>query len=53
MILEGEPGDDVDRINLTDHFILGCPLSDGRTVAEIFAAEHPVLTSADRELVLG
>ena len=51
-IREGEPADEVDHINLTDHFILGCPLSDGRTVVEVFAAEHPGLTSVDREMLL-
>jgi Domain of unknown function (DUF6398) len=50
---EGEPADEADHINLTDHFILGRPLSDGRTVVEVFAAEHPGLTSADREMLLG
>lgn len=52
-VREGGPADLVDHINLTDHFILGRPLSDGRTVVEVFAAEHPGLTSADREMLLG
>ncbi len=40
-------------INLIDHFILQRPLADGRTVVEVFTAEHPELTESDRELLLG
>lgn len=37
-------------INVTDRFILQQPLADGRTVVEIFVAEHPELNDADRQL---
>jgi hypothetical protein len=40
-------------INVFDHFILQRPLADGRTVVEVFTAEHPELTDSDRELLLG
>jgi Domain of unknown function (DUF6398) len=39
--------------NLLDRFILQQPLADGRTVVEVFVAEHPDLTDADRQLLLG
>jgi Domain of unknown function (DUF6398) len=39
--------------NLLDHFILQRPLADGRTVNEVFVAEHPELTDADRQMLLG
>jgi len=39
--------------NLLDHFILQRPLADGRTVTEVFVAEHPELTDADRQMLLG
>jgi len=34
--------------NLLDHFILQRPLADGRTVVEVFVAEHPERQVADR-----
>ena len=36
---------------MVDHFILQQPLTDGRTVAEVFAAEHPDLTDDDRQVL--
>lgn len=45
--------DDGKLTNLVDHFILQRPLADGRIVVEIFAAEHPELTEADRHMLLG
>jgi hypothetical protein len=33
------------------HFTLQQPLADGRTVAEVFAAEHPDLTDDDRQVL--
>lgn len=39
--------------NLLDHFILQRPLADGRTVVEVFVAEHPELTETDRQMLLG
>ncbi len=39
--------------NLLDHFILQRPLADGRTVVEVFVSEHPELTDADRQMLLG
>ncbi len=41
------------EVNLIDHFILQRPLSDGRTVVEVFVAEHPQLSETDREMLLG
>jgi hypothetical protein len=38
---------------VVDHFILQQPLADGRTVAEVFAAEHPDLTDDDRQVLQG
>jgi hypothetical protein len=55
-IREGTGGtvtDEREIINVTDRFILQQPLADGRTVVEIFVAEHPELNDADRQLVLG
>jgi uncharacterized protein DUF6398 len=40
-----------DVTNVIDHFILQQPLADGRTVAEVFAAEHPDLTDDDRQVL--
>ena len=40
-----------DITNVVDHFILQQPLADGRTVAEVFAAEHPELTNDDRQVL--
>ena len=37
--------------NVVDHFILQQPLADGRTVAEVFAAEHPDLSDDDRQVL--
>lgn len=45
--------DEGERINITDHFILQRPLADGRTVVEVFVAEHPGLTDSDRQILLG
>ena len=36
---------------MVDHFILQQPLADGRTVAEVFAAEHPDLSADDRQVL--
>lgn len=44
--------DERDSINFLDRFILQRPLADGRTVVEVFAAEHPELSEADRQMVL-
>lgn len=49
----GADTDDGEFINLFDQFILQCPLADGRTVVEIFAAEHTELTEPDRQMLLG
>ena len=37
--------------NMVDHFILQQPLADGRTVAEVFAAEHPEFIDDDRQVL--
>ena len=42
---------EADVTNVVDHFILQQPLADGRTVAEVFAAEHPDLTDDDRRVL--
>lgn len=47
----GPVASDADVINVVDHFILQQPLADGRTVAEVFAAEHPGLTDDDRQML--
>jgi hypothetical protein len=49
----GRPATEADAINVVDHFILQQPLADGRTVAEVFAAEHPGLTDDDRQVLQG
>jgi hypothetical protein len=49
----GRPASEADAINVVDHFILQQPLADGRTVAEVFAAEHPGLTDDDRQVLQG
>src|SRR5438046_8819743 len=36
-----------------DHFALKHRLPSGRTVVEAFAAAHPALTDADRDMMLG
>jgi hypothetical protein len=41
-----------DITNVVDHFILQQPLADGRTVAEVFAAEHPDLPGDDHQMLL-
>ena len=41
---------EADVTNVVDHFILQQPLADGRTVAEVFVAEHPDLTDDDRQV---
>ena len=41
-----------DITNAVDHFILQQPLADGRTLAEVFAAEHPDLPGDDRQMLL-
>ena len=55
-VSEGTGGtvtDEGEFANLLDRFILQQPLADGRTVAEVFVAEHPELTDADCQLLLG
>ena len=47
----GSVTSEADVTNVVDHFILQQPLADGRTVAEVFAAEHPDLTDDDRQLL--
>lgn len=49
----GTVADDGERINMLDRFILQQPLADGRTVVEIFVAEHPELTDVERQMLLG
>ena len=48
----GPVASEADVTNVVDHFILQQPLADGRTVAEVFAAEHPELTNDDRQVLL-
>ncbi len=48
----GTVTDEGEFANLVDRFILQQLLADGRTVVEVFVAEHPELTDADRELLL-
>ena len=47
----GPVASEADVTNVVDHFILQQPLADGRTVAEVFAAEHPELTNDDRQVL--
>jgi hypothetical protein len=47
----GPAASEADVTNVVDHFILQQPLADGRTVAEVFAAEHPDLTDDDRQVL--
>jgi hypothetical protein len=47
----GPVASEADVTNVVDHFILQQPLADGRTVAEVFAAEHPDLTDDDRQVL--
>jgi hypothetical protein len=47
----GPVASEADVTNVVDHFILQQPLADGRTVAEVFAAEHPDLTEDDRQVL--
>ena len=47
----GRVASEADVTNVVDHFILQQPLADGRTVAEVFAAEHPDLTEDDRQVL--
>jgi hypothetical protein len=49
----GPAASEADVTNVVDHFILQQPLADGRTVAEVFAAEHPDLTDDDRQVLQG
>jgi hypothetical protein len=49
--LTGPAASEADVTNVVDHFILQQPLADGRTVAEVFAAEHPALTDDDRQVL--
>jgi hypothetical protein len=49
----GTVADEGEFANLLDRFIFQQPLADGRTVVEVFVAEHPELTGADCELLLG
>jgi hypothetical protein len=46
-------GSELEFANLVDWFLLQQKMPDGRTVAEIFASEHPDLTQAEQEMVLG
>jgi Domain of unknown function (DUF6398) len=48
----GTVTDEGEFANLVDRFILQQLLADGRTVVEVFVAEHPELTDADRRLLL-
>jgi hypothetical protein len=50
--IDGTVTDEGEFANLLDRFILQQLLADGRTVVEVFAAEHPELTDTDRELLL-
>jgi hypothetical protein len=45
--------EELEFANLLDHFILQRSLPGGRTVVETFVAEHPELTDADRQMLLG
>lgn len=47
----GPVASDADVTNVVDHFILQRPLADGRTVAEVFAAEHSDLTDDDQQVL--
>jgi hypothetical protein len=47
----GPVASEADVTNVVDHFILQQPPADGRTVAEVFAAEHPDLTDDDRQVL--
>ena len=47
----GPVASEADITNVVDHFILQQPLADGRTVAEVFAAEHPELIDDDRQVL--
>ena len=49
----GPVAGEADVTNVVDHFILQQPLADGRTVAEVFTAEHPDLTEDDRQVLRG
>ena len=49
----GSAMDENESANLLDHFILQHPLADGRTMVEVFVSEHPELTDADRQMLLG
>jgi len=49
----GPVTDEGEFANLLDNFILQRPLTDGRTVVEVFASEHPDLTAADCRMLLG
>jgi hypothetical protein len=49
----GSAVDENESANLLDHFILQHPLADGRTMVEVFVSEHPELTDADRQMLLG
>jgi hypothetical protein len=46
----GSVASEADVTNVVDHFILQQPLADGRTMAEVFAAEHPDLLDDDRQV---
>ena len=48
----GPVASEADVTNVVDHFILQQPLADGRTMAEVFAAEHPDLPDDDRQVLL-
>lgn len=49
----GTVAEESEFANLLDRFILQQRLADGRTVVEVFVAEHPELTDADRQMLLG
>jgi hypothetical protein len=44
-----EAVDELEFINIIDHFILQQPLPAGRTVVETFVSAHPELAEADRQ----
>ena len=47
----GPVASEADVTNVVDHFILQQPLANGRSVAEVFVAEHPDLTDDDRQVL--
>jgi hypothetical protein len=49
----GSVTDEGEFANLLDNFILQRPLTDGRTVVEVFVCEHREFAEADRQMLLG